>query len=63
MVSALQTEPSAGPAIYQDPDQPLDARVADLVSRMTPEEKVSQMVHDAPAISRLGIPAYNWWNE
>jgi beta-glucosidase len=63
MASILQTEPSGGPALYQDPDQPVNARVADLVSRMTPEEKVSQMVHDAPAISRLGIPAYNWWNE
>ncbi|TFH48293.1 MAG: glycoside hydrolase family 3 protein [Lysobacterales bacterium] len=30
---------------------------------MTIEEKVSQMVHDAPAIDRLGVPAYNWWNE
>jgi beta-glucosidase len=30
---------------------------------MTLEEKVSQMVHDAPAIERLGVPAYNWWNE
>jgi len=30
---------------------------------MTLEEKVSQMVHDAPAIERLGIPAYGWWNE
>ncbi len=35
----------------------------DLVSRMTLEEKISQMVHEAPAIRRLGIPAYNWWNE
>lgn len=38
-------------------------RVADLVSRMTLEEKISQMGFDAPAIERLGIPAYNWWNE
>ena len=38
-------------------------RVDDLVSRMTLEEKISQMVHDAPAIERLGIPAYGWWNE
>jgi len=36
---------------------------ADLVSKMTLEEKVSQMVHTAPAIDRLGIPAHNWWNE
>ena len=38
-------------------------RVADLVSRMTLEEKISQMGFEAPAIERLGIPAYNWWNE
>ena len=38
-------------------------RAAELVSRMTLTEKVSQMVYDAPAIERLGIPDYNWWNE
>ena len=35
----------------------------ELVSRMTLEEKASQLKYDAPAIPRLGIPAYNWWNE
>ncbi len=50
-------------AIYTDPTQPIAARVADLISRMTLTEKVSQMLHTAPAIERLGIPAYNWWNE
>ncbi|MBQ7430139.1 MAG: glycoside hydrolase family 3 protein, partial [Butyrivibrio sp.] len=35
----------------------------ELVSKMTLEEKVSQTLYDAPAIPRLGIPAYNWWNE
>ena len=39
------------------------ARAKELVSRMTPEEKASQLRYDAPAIERLGIPAYNWWNE
>lgn len=34
-----------------------------LVARMTLEEKASQLRYDAPAIKRLGIPAYNWWNE
>ena len=48
---------------FLDPDLPLEARVDDLVSRLTLAEKASQMVHDAPAIERLGIPAYNWWNE
>ena len=41
---------------------PFDERVNDLVARMTPEEKVSQMTDVAPAIERLGIPEYNWWN-
>lgn len=38
-------------------------RVKDLMSRMTIEEKASQLRYNAPAIKRLGIPAYNWWNE
>jgi beta-glucosidase len=48
---------------YLDPDLAFEARAADLVSRLTVEEKVSQLVNDAPAIPRLGIPAYEWWNE
>jgi beta-glucosidase len=39
------------------------AEAKKLVSQMTLEEKVSQMLHSAPAIKRLGIPGYNWWNE
>lgn len=38
-------------------------KAKELVSRMTLEEKASQLKYDAPAIDRLGIPAYNWWNE
>ena len=38
-------------------------RAAELVGKMTLEEKASQLRFDAPAIERLGIPAYNWWNE
>ena len=34
-----------------------------LVARMTLEEKASQLRYDSPAIERLGVPAYNWWNE
>ncbi len=44
-------------------EAPVRERAARLVSQMTLDEKVSQMVHDAVAIERLGIPAYNWWNE
>jgi len=48
---------------FQNPDLPLEARLDDLVGRLTVAEKASQMLHEAPAIERLGIPAYNWWNE
>ncbi len=48
---------------YQDPTLATEVRVQDLVSRMTLEEKVTQMMDVAPAIPRLGVPAYNWWNE
>jgi len=50
-------------APFRNPSLPIRDRVNDLVSRMTLEEKVSQMVHAAPAIPRLGIPEYNWWSE
>ena len=52
-----------GPFPFQDPERPIDERVEDIVSRLTLEEKIAQMIHYAPAIDRLGIPAYNWWNE
>jgi beta-glucosidase len=48
---------------FNDSNLPVDRRVNDLVSRLTLEEKVLQMLNDAPAIDRLGIPSYNWWNE
>jgi beta-glucosidase len=49
--------------VYLDPNVSLDVRVHDLISRMTPEEKVYQMMNNTPAIPRLHIPEYNWWNE
>jgi beta-glucosidase len=48
---------------YKDPQLPIEDRVRDLISRMTLEEKVSQLGHAAGAIPRLGVPEYNWWNE
>src|SRR6476660_2120196 len=39
------------------------ARVSDLLSRLTPEEKISLLGFRSQAVDRLGIPAYNWWNE
>jgi beta-glucosidase len=48
---------------YLDTSLAFEARAADLVSRMTTEEKISQLMNDAAAIPRLGVPAYEWWNE
>src|SRR5215217_3236286 len=48
---------------YLDPRLPVDRRVEDLVSRMTLEEKISQMMNRAAAVERLGVPEYEWWNE
>jgi beta-glucosidase len=50
-------------APYLDPSLPIEQRVNDLVSRMTLEEKISQMRDHAAAIPRLGVPSYDWWNE
>jgi len=48
---------------WDNPNQPIQQRVHELVSRMTLKEKVSQMMNTAPAIPRLGVPAYDWWSE
>ncbi|WP_158790171.1 glycoside hydrolase family 3 protein [Granulicella sp. L60] len=48
---------------YMNPSLPTDQRVDDLIGRMTLEEKVSQMRDHAPAIPRLDVPKYDWWNE
>jgi beta-glucosidase len=48
---------------FRDVERPTSERVADLLSRLSPAEKAAQMLHEAPAIARLGIPAYNWWSE
>ena len=48
---------------FRNPSLSVEERVNDLVSRMTLQEKADQLLYTAPAIPRLGIPAYNWWNE
>ncbi len=60
---ALEVPHVPGPAIWKDPSQPVDARVKDLIRRMSLAEKVSQTRADAPAIPRLGIPSYSYRNE
>ncbi len=49
--------------IFRNQALSIEVRVNDLVSRLTLKEKVQQMQENTPAITRLGIPAYNWWNE
>jgi len=48
---------------FENPSLPIEQRVQDLVGRMTLDEKISQMMDQAPAIPRLDIPQYGWWNE
>lgn len=50
-------------SIFNDSNVPIAERVDDLIAQMTLKEKIMQMVYDAPAIERLGVPKYNWWNE
>jgi beta-glucosidase len=61
--SVAQTTPPASAPPYLNPSLPLNERVDDLVSRMTLEEKASQLVNQARAIPRLQVPAYDWWSE
>src|ERR1017187_6685840 len=61
--SLAQTGQSPAVPPYLDPAQPLNVRVDDLVSRMTLEEKASQLVNQARAIPRLQVPEYDWWGE
>src|SRR5215831_6429460 len=49
--------------LYKNPNAPMEQRADDLLSRMSIEEKISQLMSDSPAIERLGVPAHNWWNE
>jgi beta-glucosidase len=58
--SAAQTNSGA---LYLDPSQPVDARVDDLIKRMTLEQKASQLINQARAVPELQIPAYDWWSE
>ena len=48
---------------FKDPDLPIEERVEDLISRLSLEDKILQMVHNNPALPDLDIPEYDWWNE
>jgi len=66
LITNLLSNPPDGStksALYQNPALPVEVRVNDLVSRMTLDEKISQMMNAADSIGRLGVPDYNWWSE
>ncbi len=63
LVSSAAPAQTAKPAPYLDPSLPTQQRVDDLVSRMTLDEKVAQLINTTPAIPRLGVPAYDYWSE
>ncbi len=60
---SVHAQPQNQALPFRDTSLSTDKRVADLLSRLTLEEKVTQMMDKSPAIERLGIPTYNWWNE
>lgn len=63
LASPALAQQTDAPASLRDPAVGSEKRAADLVARMTLEEKASQVKDNAPAIPRLGVPGYNWWNE
>jgi beta-glucosidase len=61
--SGFDTREEQQPALYLDPDQPMEKRIDDLIGRLTLEEKAQVLYHNAPAIPRLKIPAWGGWNQ
>ena len=63
VIAALYRTATAQIFPWQDTTNSLDKRVEWLIDNLTLDEKLSLMVHQNPAIPRLGLPAYSWWNE
>ena len=61
--SAVSKQKAPAGARFQDLSLSFEDRADDMLSRMTLAEKCSQLTYESPAIPRLGVPAYNWWNE
>ena len=59
----LRAQQSSSIFPFRNTTLSVEERVNDLISRMTLQEKADQLLYTAPAIPRLGIPAYTWWNE
>jgi beta-glucosidase len=62
-VAASRIPQVSDPVIYTNADQPMNARIDDLIRRMSLSEKISQMQNAAPAIPRLNVPDYDYWSE
>jgi beta-glucosidase len=63
LLASFSSKSQDTPYPFQNPELATDERITDLISRMTLEEKASQLLYNSPAINRLGITEYNWWNE
>src|SRR3954469_1636526 len=50
-------------SVFRNMQQPIDPRVNDLLHQLTLQEKISLLGYRSKEVERLGIPAYNWWNE
>ena len=63
LAAAAMRAMAADTPLWLNPDKPVAERVKDLVGRMTLEEKMTQICENASAVPRIGLPAYNYWNE
>ncbi len=64
VLAAASASAAGAPKLpYTDPSLPAGTRAADLLRRMTLEDKASQLVNHSRSIPRLGVPAYDWWSE
>lgn len=62
--TSVDTKPTQNPEFpFYNASLSMEERIADLIGRLTLEEKAAQMTHNTPAIERLGIPPYSYWNE
>src|SRR6187402_2137966 len=52
-----------GQQLFRNEKAPMEARVNDLLKALTLKEKIAMLGNNSPAVDRLNIPAYNWWNE
>ena len=62
-INACNSQAATDKSPWLNTSLPIPERVDLLVAQMTLEEMIAQMMHQAPAIPRLGIPEYNWWSE